>query len=151
MSPSKSSKKPSEQYSGWHFARDFFTGIFGLVNSGRVFPAFGLLLLAIMGLIVWRLPESDLGHVVERFFDFLGSSVFFVIILLVLTNVLWLILFRKQKRIYENEINRLSDIRKDLFHLGSNQVLISNHRSSTGSQVETYILPDTDASKKEVK
>lgn len=140
MNSPKSQKKPPEQYGGWHFARDFSAGFFGLVNTGRIFPAFGLLLLAIMGLIVWRLPETDLAHVIESFFDVLRSSVALAIGLLVITNIVWFILFMKQKRIYENEINRLSDIRSELFHLGSDQVLIKNHRTSTGSQVESYIV-----------
>lgn len=147
MSPAKPSKKQPEPYGGWHFARDFFSGIFGLFNTGRAFPAFGLLLLAITGLIVWRLPESDIAHVIESFFALLQSTTALVFGLLVLTNIVWFVLSRKQKRIYENEINRLSNIRSDLFHLGHDQVLIKNHRTSTGSQAESYILPNPSGSK----
>lgn len=150
MTTSKPLKKQTEKYGGWNFARDFSAGIFGLLNTGRVFPAFGLLLLGIMGLVVWKLPESDLAHVVDGFFNVLRSSFALAFSLLVLSNIVWFILFMKQKRIYENEINRLSDIRSDLFHLGGNQVLIKNHRTSNGSPPESYILPSHNDDKPEV-
>jgi len=144
VNSSKPSKNPPVQYGGWHFARDFSAGIFGLLNTGRIFPVFGLLLLVIAGLVVWRLPESDIVYVIDSFFNVLRSSSAFAISLLALSNIAWFILFRKQKNIYENEINRLADIRSDLFHLGSDQVFIKNHRTSNGSQAESYILPDLD-------
>lgn len=143
MNAKNSKKQHVETYGGWHFARDFSAGFFGLVNSGRVFPAFGLLLLVIMGLIVWRLPEAELAPVIKNFFDLLRGSVSLAIVLLLLTNFGWFFLLRRQKTIYENEIKRLSDIRKDLLHLGSSQVLIENHRTSTGAQSETYLFPES--------
>ncbi len=152
MNSSKSQKKPVVGYGGWEFARDFSAGIFGLLNTGRIFPAFGLLLLVIFGLIVWRLPDTDLAFVIGDFFDVLRSSTALAFGLFASSNVVWLVLFRKQKRIYENEINRLSDIRRDLFHLGNDQVLIEKHRTSNGSHVESYILPDSnDGKSKDMK
>lgn len=143
--PKKSDKstKNKPTYGGWEFARDFSSGVFGLLNTGRVFPAFGLLILVLMGLVVWRLPETELALVVKDFLNLLRSSVALAFVLLVTSNLTWFILFRKQKRIYENEINRLADIRSNLLHLGHERVQIDDHRSSDGVQAESYIFPDT--------
>lgn len=147
MNPVKPKKQPKapETYGGWHFARDFSSGLFGLLNSGRVFPAFGLLILVLMGLLLWRLPEASLVPVIDGFFGVLRSSFALVLCLLLSSNAVWFVLFRKQKRIYENEISRLSNIRSDLLHLGNNQVRIENHRSSEGGQAESYLFPDPGA------
>lgn len=145
--PKKEAKKEPknpETYGGWHFARDFSTGVFGLLNTGRVFPAFGLLILVLMGLIIWKLPESDVAAALSGFFEFLRSSFTFAITLLVSSNTVWYLLYKKQKRLYEAETKRLSDGRSELLHLGSDQVIIVNHRSSEGAQAESYILPDSD-------
>lgn len=131
-----------QQYGGWDFGRDFFNGIFGLLNSGRIYPAFGLLILVMMMLVVWRLPESELAGLVREFFGVLRSSFGFSISLFVASNVMWSWLFKRQKRIYENEIDRLVDFRKQLLHKETAIISIKNHRSSDDEQTESYIFPD---------
>lgn len=149
-------KKPKEseaarKYGGWDFGRDFFSGVFGLLNSGRIFPAFGVLILALMGLVVWRLPESELASLAREFFGVLRSSFGLAMSLLVASNLMWAWLFKRQKRIYENEIDRLVEIRSELLHQGSNIIPIKNHRSSDGEQIEGYILPDVNGKESEEK
>lgn len=137
-----SNKKQPPAPNGWSFATEVAKGIFGLLNTGRIIPAFGILILCIVGLAVWRLPESDLAKVSIAFFDYLSSSAGIAYTLLFSTNVGWLWLLKRQKQIYEKEMDRLADMRSKLFHLGADQVLIKNHRSSNGEQREGYILPD---------
>lgn len=136
-----SKKTPSQAPNSWSFAIEVARGIFGLINSGRIYPAFGLLLLSLSGLVIWRLPEADLARVTIAFLDVLAGSTGLAYVLFAASNIAWYLLFQKQKRIYDKEIDRLAAIRKDLFHLGVNQVLIENHRSSDGEQKESYIIP----------
>lgn len=143
-------KKPKKQEqgdkaagpNGWSFAIEVTRGFFGLLNTGRIFPAFMLLIIAIMGLVAWRLPESELASVVIAFFDAMSSSSAIALTLLLASNVGWFALFNRQKRMYERELERMAEIRSKLFHLGVQQVLIKDHRSSTDEQSECYILPD---------
>ncbi len=140
----KGSKASGASYGFWGFARDFFSGVFSLLNSGKVFPAFGLLLLVIMGIVVWRLPETELAGLVREFFALLRSSFGFAMSALVATNFGWLWLLRRQKEIYQGEIDRLSDLRSKLL-LGENSsefTPLKELHTSNGAQRESYVLPD---------
>lgn len=143
-------RKGQSTYGGWDFARDFAGGVFGLLNNGRIFPAFGLLILSLMGLVAWRLPEAELAGLVRDFFFVLRSSFGVMLALFVGSNLMWFWLSNRQKRIYENEIGRLSEIRSRLLHKGADIVQIKDHRSSNGEQKEGYILPDVNGPKSEV-
>ena len=137
----------------WSFARDIANGVFSLLNSGKVFPAFGLLLLLIMGLVVWRLPDTELAGLVREFFALLRSSFGFAMSALVATNLGWLWLLRRQKEIYQGEIDRLSDLRSKLL-LGENSndfTPLKELHTSNGAQRESYVLPDASAPPKRKK
>lgn len=141
----KGSKAPGASYGFWTFARDFSSGVFSLLNSGKVFPAFGLLLLVIMGVVVWRLPETALAGLVGEFFALLRSSFGFAMSALVATNLGWLWLLRRQREIYQGEIDRLSDLRSRLL-LGENSnefIPLKELHTSSGAQRESYVLPST--------
>lgn len=103
---------------------------------------FFLLLLAIMGLVVWRIPESDMGGFAMELFLMLRSSFAFMAFVCAVTNIGWFVIYRKQKKLYEAEISRLVADRKELLHHGVNLIPIKVHRSSDGEQVEGYIFPD---------
>lgn len=134
-------EKPAQAYGGWDFARDFSNGLFGLFNTGRIFPAFGVLLFMIMALVLYRIPESDLAGVIEGFFSFLQSSTAMAYFLFFASNVGWLRLHKRQERLYQAEIDRMAAIRKELMHGGESKTLIQQHRSSDGEQSEGYLLP----------
>ena len=140
----KSGKAASDTYGGWSFARDFSSGLFALLNSGKVFPAFGLLLLAIMGIIAWRIPETELGGLVRDFLFLLRSSFGFAVTALIVTNIGWAWLIRRQREIYQAEINRLSDLRSKLL-LGESKGEFTPLRelhTSNGHQREAYFVPE---------
>lgn len=127
-------------YGGWHFARDFSTNLFGLLNTGRIFPAFGLLFVIIAGLIVWRLPDSELAPIIRDLIAWLGGSAGFAWFVVFLTNVFWLVLGAERTRLYREEIRRLAALRSQLMH-GEHLTLIKKHRTSDGEQKESYFLP----------
>ncbi|RVU47054.1 hypothetical protein [Rubrivivax rivuli] len=141
----KTAKSPGASYGFWGFARDFSSGVFSLLNSGKVFPAFGLLLLVLMGLIAWRVPDTELAGLIREFFQLLRSSFGFAMGALIVTNVGWLWLIRRQREIYQSEITRLSDLRSKLL-LGdksSDFTPIKELHTSNGTQRESYVMPDS--------
>lgn len=115
--------------------------IFSLLNSGKVFPAFGLMLLAIAGMVLVRMPESELAGLVREFFIVIRSSTGFLGACLVVTNLGWLWLLRRTKRIYQDEIDRLSEVRKALMLGQDKSTFLSAHTTSNGTQKESYVLP----------
>ena len=129
-------------YNGWQFARDFFDNVFSLLNTGKIFPVIILACLMMSGLILWKYPAEKLPHLITAVLSSIGSNWMVLFILLVLTNLLWVILFSLQKKMYENEIVRLSDIRSQLMHGSETLNKISSHRSSDGIQQEGYIFPN---------
>jgi hypothetical protein len=139
--PKSKTKPPSTDYSGWKFARDFSKGIFQLLNTGKAYPAFGLIILAIVGIVAFRLPPDRLEPVVQGFFSTVQSLFGLVLALFIGSNLGWAWLMKRQKRIYESEIDRLSKIRSDLMHVQSSP-LIANHRSSDEVTNETHIFPE---------
>lgn len=134
-------KGGDDSYNGWMFLRDFSSGVFSLLNSGKVFPAFGLLLLAIAGMVLWRMPESELAGLVRGLFAVIRSSTGFLFACLVVTNLGWLWLLRRTKRIYQDEIDRLSDVRKQLMLGQDRSKFLTAHTTSNGTQKESYVLP----------
>ncbi len=113
-------------------------GVLGLLNSNKAYPAFALVLLVIIGIISWRLPESDLGWILKRIIENATTSSGTLIGFLVLTNIGWYFVVRQLKRVYQAEIARLINVRQALMH---GKVSIQNHRSSSGEQQPTMILP----------
>jgi len=140
----KSTKKnvkvdSDSEYTGWRVAAMVVDGIFGLFNSNKVYPAFGVIILILVGLVLWRLPETELANLLREFLSLLGQSWGVVFATLILTNATWFLLFRKMRALYQQEIDRLAAIRKELMHDGLKT--IAGHRSSNEAENATYILP----------
>lgn len=137
----KSKQEPrAPAYNGWTFLRDFSNNVFGLFNNGLIFPAFGLLVLALIAILFVRVPGGQLPGVLGQLIEALQGSVGLAYILLAVSNGLWVWLYRRQKGQYLREINRLAAARKELMH-GTSPVIIKEHRSSTGQQKESYLMP----------
>lgn len=132
-----------EQYNMWRFLTEFSQGFFSLINSGRVFPAFGLAILVILGIVAWRVPESDLADLIEQFFEILSGSELLLWTALIVTNGVWLYIVRRVRRQDQAEIERLTDVRSELVHGREEGELepIERHRSSEDDQTEEYIIP----------
>ena len=142
MEPKKKSqpkKKEKATYNKWEFLRDFTNNVFNLINSGKIFPTFGLLLLILMGMVIWRLPASDLAKLSSKVLDALLTPSF-LFSYSIISNGIGLSLFFWQKSVYQSEINRISKIRSDLMH-NIDRVAIKDHRSSDDKQDESFILP----------
>jgi hypothetical protein len=137
-------------YGGWNFAKDFSKGIFQLLNSGKIYPAFGLVILVIIGIVAFRLPEAHLATTVSEFFSTLQSLFGLSLGALVASNLGWAWLFRRQTKLLEDEIERISIMRSELLHT-PNRIQITNHRSSDSPVTEAHILPEALAKPKNDK
>lgn len=138
----KKNKKSNEsEYDGWRVLLAFIDGIFELINSHKVYPAFGLFILSILGLIVWRLPGTELAEIIKILINEFVVNKGGVISLLILTNLGWAYLLKRMNRIYSEEIDRLAKIRSELMHNNSSQK-IEKHRSSKDDCDEHYIIPN---------
>jgi hypothetical protein len=135
----ENSHKNGGEYNGWQFARDFSNNFFGLINNGKIFVAGGLAIIGLMGLVIWRLPDTALADLSRQFLEALITKGFYIGFS-ILSNITWFWLLLRQRTIFQSEINRLSKIRGDLMH-NENRVLIKNHRSSDDVQKEGYLLP----------
>lgn len=142
MNKPKTPEKIKDSYSPWRVLSEFIGHVFALVNSGRIFPAFGLVILVLAAIVLIRLPEAQIAPLIEHFFKFLSSSTALALGLLLVSNIAWIMLFRAKKKMYENEIVRLAAIRSELMHIGVEQVVIKTHQTSNGKQTESYIIPD---------
>lgn len=143
--------KPSATYGGWHFARDFSSGCFSLLNSGKVYPCFGLLVLCLMGIVAWRLPDTHLAHIVQEFLDTLRSSFGLMAGAFVVSNIGWAWLHKRQRVMYGSEIERLANLRDSLMHKQDDLQKLEMRDTSTGEQKETYIVPSRAAREKKTK
>jgi len=138
--PAKTDKAPKNNiqppsYNGWRVLALFIEGIFNLINNNKIYPTLAMMLMAILGVIVWRLPETGLAEIIKSLIDQKGLLIF----LLIVTNMGWYKLYKTMKTLYQDEINRLADIRKKLMHGTENT--IENHRSTQDDCKESYILP----------
>lgn len=142
--------KPDQRvpaYNGWMFARDVARHLFTLLNTGKAYPAFFLLLIGVLGIIAWRLPPDQIAPVVVDFLATIRGSVGLAVSAFVMSNFGWAWLFARMRRIYTDEIDRLAEKRRELIH-GDIQSKVENHRSSEDVKQATHIFP---ASEKNAK
>jgi hypothetical protein len=125
---------------GWHVLMRFVDGIFDLVNTNRIYPAFGLILLAIVSLTIWRLPPDELANIIKVIVADVVIGKGFLISLVVVSNLGWIYLFNRMRDMYKNEIDRLSNIRSELIH-NSGRNVIEDHRSSERVSKESILIP----------
>lgn len=101
----------SQAYSVTLETTNFF---FHLLNTGRIFPLFGLVLLLLILLSAIRLPEAQVTLIIKEIVSAIRGSSGILLFALLVTNVGWLWLVNRQKRIFMEEIERLSTLRSSL-------------------------------------
>ncbi len=131
---------------GWTFLIAVVNGCFKLFNNNKIYPVFGLLLVGLAGLIIWRLPESELASVVHIILNEFVVNKGGLIALLLASNFGWVYLLGRQRKMYVAEIDRLAKIRSELMHVKDNGqgVHIESHRSSDDDCEELYVIPVTE-------
>lgn len=139
MAPSKS-KKPvkAASFNGWRVLNTFIEGLFQLINSNKIYPVFGLIILALAGLVVWRLSASDLADIIKLLLVEVVVGKGGLIALIILTNLGWPYLLRQQQKIYKTEIDRLAAVRSELLHSDGK---IGTHRSTHDNRGDAYLVP----------
>ncbi len=140
--------KSKSEYNIWRVLVVFIEGIFNLFNTNKIYPAFGLLLIYIMGLIVWRLPNEDLADIIKILVNEFIVNKGSLIAIIIITNFGWAYLLKRTTKLYQNEIDRLSNIRSKLLHKSEDKSIIK-HRSSEEDCKESYIIPDANDKKEE--
>lgn len=145
--PKTRSEKAVPAYGAWHFARDALNHLFGLINTGRIIIVVFLVFVVLLAIVLLRTPPNVLPGLVRDLIDAVRSSTGVAYTLLLASNFGWLYLLKLQRRLYQDEIDRMAAIRKQLMH-GEASVLIKQHRSSDGEQREGYILPSNAADSK---
>lgn len=135
--------EPVQKENVWSFLIVVAKGIFQLVNNNKIYPTLALCLLSLIGLVVWRLPESDLAEISKMLINEIVVGKGGLIAFLVLTNAGWIYLTKRLRELYLGEIDRLSEMRKNLLHTNEQRdgKVIGNHRSSDDECKASYILP----------
>lgn len=131
-------------YNGWRVLYLFIEGVLDLINNNKIYPVFGLLFLSLIGLIVWRLPDTELAEVLKLLINEFVVDKGGLIAVIVITNLGWAYLLKRMTGIYKREIDRLSAIRSELMH-NSDRKNIDKHRSTNGDCKESYIVPSPDS------
>jgi len=133
---SKGKKLPEHSWSKVAFRA--VDGILNLINTNRIYPLFGVLILFLIGLIVWKLPESDLGNILTVLVNEFVVDKGGMIAIILISNILWWYIFNRMRSLYKDEIDRLANIRSHLMHDNDK---IEDHRSTNDECKETHILP----------
>lgn len=114
-----------------------------LINKGAIFTLSLLIFSAFVLITAWRIPPEDLS----KFWVFIGqvSKTHWAIstALLLASNLGWWLVHKKTKKLYKQEIKRLTKLRHDLMH-GENITIIKHHVSSNdGEEKVTMLTPAT--------
>ena len=131
------------EHNVWSFLTEFSNGIFKLINNNKIWPVLFLMLMVILVLLTWKLPEEEVAPtialVIREFV--VGKGVFWLS--LIITNLGWAYIFKRQKNIYSSEIARLAEVRSSLMHSNNSgqAANIKEHRSSKRECSESYVLP----------
>lgn len=128
-----------QEYTGWRVLAIFLDGVFALFNSNKIYPAFGMMCFLLAGLIVWRLPDTELAIIVKLAIEKVATTTGGLLGLLIATNLGWVALFSRSRALYRGEINRISLVKQDLIH--GDITPIKKRRSSETAVTETYIVP----------
>lgn len=131
-----------KQKNGWDVLSELIQGTIGLINNNKVYPAFGLLLLGIVGLVANRLPPDDLAEITKLL---IKDGSLLLLAALVASNLGWAYLLKRTRETYLKEIDRLASVRSELMHKDGS---IKNHRSSNDDCDESYLLPDNEGAER---
>jgi len=140
MTKARKQHKNTAQYTWAHVAFRAVDGGLNLINNNRIYPLFGVLALCIAALIVWKLPASTLGTILTTLVNEFIVNKGGLIAMIIISNMAWLYMFNRMRRLYSDEIKRLSEIRSDLMHNNTTHK-IEKHRSTNDECKETHIFP----------
>lgn len=105
---SKITNKSNGKRNGWDVLHACVEGLFYLINSAKIYPAFGLLAVALMGMLIWKLPRTEVASILKIILnEFLVGKGMLLVILLI-TNLLWAYINRREKNIYARNIEAQS-------------------------------------------
>jgi len=144
-----SSASQKQNDNAWSFLITIAKGCFKLFNNNKIYPVFGFLLIGLVGLIIWRLPEKELASAILIILNEFVVNKGGLIVLLLASNFGWIYLLGSQRKMYLSEIDRLTKIRSELMHIKGNGqgTHIEAHRSSSDDCEESYVIPVTEESK----
>lgn len=114
-----------------------------LINKGAIFTLSLLIFSAFVLISAWRVPAEDLSS----FWVYVGqiSKTHWAIstAILLVSNLGWWLVHKKMKKLYKEEIKRLTQLRHDLMH-GKNITIIEHVSSEDGKDKVTMLTPATD-------
>jgi hypothetical protein len=142
----KAPPKPKYEHNGWSVLYRLVDGVLNLLNTNKIYPAFGLIFMSLAALIVWRIPETELAAILLIIVNEIIVSKSGIIVLFIVANVGWMYYLNRMEKMYEKEITRISTVRSNLMHKPG-RVTIDEHRSSEGEVEESYLLSSTDETK----
>lgn len=135
-------KESNNQPNIWAFGIEVFKLIFQLFNNGVIFPIFGLVLVFSFLLIVYKIPNSEVAGLIKFLVEkYLTGNSAAYLMMLILTNIGWPVVFIMMRNVYKGEIDRLTNVRSELMHLEERRK-INDHRSSKGDVVEKYVFKE---------
>lgn len=137
MSRKKHRKEPTN---GWDALIAIADRIFALINNGIIIPVFGLFILIIIFLIVYKLPENELSGILMAFINITLKDKVSLYVMLAASNIAWFFIYKRSRSTHIKEIERLSKIRSELLHK-TNGGAIKRHRSSDGDVDPSFLLP----------
>ncbi len=116
--------------------------IFDAFRDGHAYPAITMAVLGLLAWVAYLMPDEALGETVIFVVHQAAGSWGGLVLLLISTNLGWAYIHARRKRLDGEEIDRLTEQRKELLHGGGSDALIREHRTSETSDAEEhYALP----------
>ena len=129
----------------WDVLLSIVNNIFALLNNGKIFPAILLAIIVAFLKIIFSMSNEELTSCVVSFLAsdetiLVGIGLF---ALFIISNGIWIVLYRNKKKLYLEEIQRLTQNRSELLHgrERSDSPLLNTHTSTTQIGNESYIFP----------
>lgn len=129
----------------WDVLLSIVNNIFALLNNGKIFPAILLAIIIAFLKIIFSMSNEELTSCVV---SFLGSDETILVgiglfALFIISNGIWIVLYRNKKKLYLEEIRRLTQYRSELLHSRErlDSPLLNTHTSTTQIGNESYIFP----------
>lgn len=135
----KKGKQPQE-WNGWRVLALLIKRLFDLLENGMIYPALVIVLVGFMAFVAFLAPEESIGLAVNRFTEWLFSSTGAWAVLFTVSNIAWVYLYRRMKKNYKDELDRVGRVRSELLHNPA-RMPIKNHRSTEEPGNEVYLEP----------
>lgn len=102
----------------WDVLLSIVNNIFALLNNGKIFPAILLAIIIAFLKIIFSMSNEELTSCVVSFLAsdetiLVGIGLF---ALFIISNGIWIVLYRNKKKLYLEEIQRLTQYRSELLH-----------------------------------